>query len=197
METEIEAKFLDIDPDALRIKLKDLGARLVHPERLMKRRIFDFPDLRLDRNGSWLRLRDEGNQVTLSFKHWTRHAIDGIQEVSITVSDFLQAENILRAIGLEEKSYQETKRETWMLELAEIVIDTWPWLPPFVEVEAPSQEEVGATASNLGLDFNSALFGGVIGVYQRYYDVNREEIDRCSAITFSPVPDWLAARRRT
>jgi len=54
METEHEAKWLDIDPAGIRDNLHKLGARLVHPERLMQRRVFDFYDLRLDQQGAWL-----------------------------------------------------------------------------------------------------------------------------------------------
>lgn len=39
METEIEAKFLDIDSDLLRKKLKELGATLLSPDWLEKKRI--------------------------------------------------------------------------------------------------------------------------------------------------------------
>jgi len=32
-------------------------------------------------------------------------------------------------------SYQETRREKWMLDDAEVTIDTWPWIPTFIEIE--------------------------------------------------------------
>lgn len=37
MQTELEAKFLDIDPQKLRQRLTTIGAVLVAPERLMRR----------------------------------------------------------------------------------------------------------------------------------------------------------------
>lgn len=45
MQTELEAKFIDIDKNIVRQKLKAAGAKLVAPERLMRRRNFDYPDL--------------------------------------------------------------------------------------------------------------------------------------------------------
>ena len=57
VDTEIEAKFLDIDPRLIREKLRAFGAELVHPERLMQRLNFDFPDKRLERIGGWARVR--------------------------------------------------------------------------------------------------------------------------------------------
>ncbi len=42
MQTKIEAKWLDIDKDELRVKLKKIGAELVESERLMVRSVYDF-----------------------------------------------------------------------------------------------------------------------------------------------------------
>lgn len=47
MKTEIEAKFLNINVEKLRTKLKEIGAVLKYKERLMKRKVFDYPDERL------------------------------------------------------------------------------------------------------------------------------------------------------
>lgn len=197
MQIEIEAKFLDVDHDAIRAKLRALGAELLHPERLMRRRLFDFPDLRLDkRDGAWIRVRDEGDRVTLSLKKWSDHSIQGTQEVMIVVSDFDGVSRILEAIGLREKSYQETKREEWRMGNVEVALDTWPWIPPLVEIEAPTEPEVRNAGGALGLDWKETQFGGVTPVYQCHYAVTREEIDYCPRITFVPVPAWLEAKRR-
>jgi hypothetical protein len=45
METEIEAKFPDVDPDALRLTLKEKGAILVHPEILMRRKTLGWTSI--------------------------------------------------------------------------------------------------------------------------------------------------------
>ena len=54
MKNEIEAQFLDINKDELRAKLKEMGAKLVKPEVLMRRVVFDLgPNM-------FARVRDEG-----------------------------------------------------------------------------------------------------------------------------------------
>src|SRR3989344_1103398 len=58
METEIEAKFPDVDANALRLVLKKRDATLEHPEVLMRRRNYDYPDRRLEKIGGWIRVRD-------------------------------------------------------------------------------------------------------------------------------------------
>jgi len=142
MNIELEAKFLDIDTEKLRALLKEKGATLIHPERLMRRKNFDYPDKRLEAVGGWIRVRDEGDKVTLAYKQVAHRGIDGTKEISLTVEDFDTVSNLLLAIGLNNKSYQETKRERWDFEGVEVTIDTWPWIPTFVELEGVSEEKL-------------------------------------------------------
>ncbi|MEO8863115.1 MAG: class IV adenylate cyclase, partial [Candidatus Saccharimonadales bacterium] len=159
METEIEAKFLDIDTDSLRQKLQSLNARLINPEREMKRRVFDFEDGRLKKVNGWVRVRDEGDKVTLSYKQLNDRTITGTKEVNVTVSSFDDTCDFLDCIGLKSKSFQVTKRESWVLNGVEIEIDTWPWIPQFVELEGKSEDAVKQVASLLELNWAKALHG--------------------------------------
>lgn len=128
MQQEREAKFLRINPDAMREKLRTVGARLAHPERLMRRTVFDFSDRTLDQQGAWMRVRDEGDRVTLAFKQVTGAGIEDVREIELVVDDFEKAGKLLAALGCQQKAYQETKREKWTLYGAEVTIDTWPGL---------------------------------------------------------------------
>jgi len=114
----------------------------------------------------------------------------------VIVNDFEATDKLLKIIGFEEKSFQETKREKWTLGESKITIDTWPWIPTFVEVESPDEATVKKLSGLLGLRFAEALHGSVEVAYQKYYDVTEDEIDDWSEITFIPVPDWLEAKRR-
>ncbi len=196
METEIEAKFPDVDPIALRQKLKTIGATLEYPEVLMRRKTFDYADNRLEKTGSWVRVRDEGDKVTLSYKQLSERTLHGTKELVIIVSDFEKACDLIAAVGPQAKSYQETKREKWMLDGVEVTIDTWPWIPTFVELEGPSEEHVRSVAEKLGFQWSSAMFGSVENVYQMHYDFTESEIDHWEEITFVPAPDWLLARKK-
>lgn len=191
MPIEIEAKFLDIDPAAIRARLKEKGAQLVHPERLMRRRTFDDQARNLKKIGAWVRVRDEGDKITLSYKQVKSDTLHGMSEITVVVDDFDKTNELLTAIGLVQKSYQETRREKWLLNNAEVTIDTWPWIPPFVEVEAENEELVKNTALALGLNWEQRKHGGVDWVYPLYYDVTAEVVDTWPEITFTAVPDWL------
>lgn len=195
METEIEAKFPDIDADALRSVLKEKGAHLEHSEVLMRRKNYDYPDRRLEKMGGWIRVRDEGDKVTLSYKQLNDRTLHGTKEVNVVVDDFDTTCLFLESIGMEVKAYQETRREKWKYKGVEITLDTWPWVPTFVELEGPTEEVVKEVASNLGFDWNKAMHGSVETIYQMHYDFTEAEIDDWESITFIAPPDWLLAKK--
>ena len=197
MQTEIEAKFLNIDAGDVRGKLKKIGAVMQYPERLMKRKVFDFPDNKLDKEDAWVRVRDEGdNKITLSYKKLLDRSLHGTKEITLDVSDFETMCDFLQACGFEIKSYQETKREKWTLEESEITVDTWPWIPTFVEIESATEEEIHKVSDSLGFDWGKALHGSVETAYQDLFDVTEDEVDGWKEIIFTPVPDWLEIKRK-
>ncbi len=191
MKSEIEATFTKIDKDQLRAQLKKLGATLLQPDTLMRRIIFDIDDY------SFVRVRDEGNRITMSYKHLDNLSLSGMKEVCLTVDDYEEAINFVKAVGLKPKAEQETYREEWRLDNVEIDIDTWPWIPSYVEIEGPSEAAVKFVATELGFDMEDAIYGSVDQVYNLYYDVTRHDINYCPEIKFTGVPDWLEAKRRS
>ncbi len=197
MQTEIESKFLDVNHEEIRSKLKSLGSECVCKERLMRRKNFDFPDRRLenDRNG-WVRVRDEGDKATLAYKQLDNRDLDGTKEVSVTVSNFDDTCRLLESIGLKVKSYQETKRESWVLDGAEIELDEWPWAKPFIEIEANTEEVMFETIKKLGLEKSDAVHGSVEIVYTSEFDVTDEDVDSWEEIVFVSIPEWLEKRRK-
>lgn len=197
MQTEIEAKFLDVDHDALRAKLRALGAVCEQPMRTMFRKGFDFPDRRLrkEKNG-WVRIRNEGDKVTMSYKQLDDRGVHGTKEVCLTIDSFEQAEVFLRAIGLAPEVSQETRRESWRLGHIEIELDEWPWTKPYAEIEAHSEQELRDVAEKLGLDWNKVLHGSVEVVYTAEYDVTEDEVNSWPEVSFIPIPEWLEAKRK-
>lgn len=190
MSTEIEAKFLEINHDAMRSTLRSLGAELVQENRLMCRRNFDFSDKRLDAERAWIRLRDEGDKIELMVKQVTGKEIGDIQETSVGVDDFQAATDFLFRLGLYQKTEQQSRRESWKLNGAEIMLDEWPWVRPFIEVEAQDAETVRKVSEQLGLKWNRAIFDTVEPVYYNEYEVTRDQIHAVELFSFNkPVPN--------
>jgi adenylate cyclase class 2 len=197
MQTEIEAKFLNINHNEIRDKLKTLGATLKEPMRLMRRKNYDYPDKRLEKIGGWVRVRDEGDKITLAYKQLNDRTLHGTKEICIDVSSFEESCKLLETIGFEAQSYQETKRESWELDGTQIELDEWPWIATFLEIEAANEQAVRIISEKLGLKMEDAVHGSVEIAYQAEFDVTEEEVDHWTEILFTPAPDWLEAKRRS
>lgn len=164
MKHEYEAKFLNIDVNALQTKLTSLGATQTFPRTRLTRKIFENDALD---PGQWIRLRDEGTRSTLTLKHVTdATSIDGTTEIETEVSDLHAMAGILLGLGLREVRYQENYREEWHLGEVAFDFDTWPDLPTFVEIEGPDEASVRQAAALLDLDYTAARFGSVDEIYK-------------------------------
>ena len=176
MEIEYEATFENINKDEIREKLKKVGAILVKPEFLQKRIPFYLPGKNVT-GKSFARVRDEGDKVTMSFKSFDGDKIENQKELCIEVSDFEKAVEFLELLGCKRKSYQESKREIWKLDTVEIMLDEWPFLEPFVEVEGKSEEEVKKVSEKIGFDYSKALFSNTAMLYQKKYNIPNDKIN--------------------
>jgi adenylate cyclase class 2 len=163
---EIEAKFLGVDKDEIRRKLEMMGASILRPEFDQKRVNFYLPGDRKSPD-SWLRIRDDGGEITLSLKEITGLGILDQKEISIKVDDFDNAERLLESMGCEKKKLIFTKRESWKLGDIEVTI----------EIEGPSEESVKNLAESLGFDFSEAVFGAVGKVYKDRFGISLDEIE--------------------
>jgi adenylate cyclase class 2 len=191
MTTEIEAKFLDVNHDAVRARLKAAGATLVTPMRMLKRVILDYPDHRLQKDhDGYVRVRDEGDKITLTYKQFNELSVDGARELELHIDSFDTAVQMFEAIGLKIKSSQESKRETWQLNGVEIVLDEWPWLEPYIEIEAATETEVKQAAEILEFEWSRAVFGGVNIAYDAQYPGHTKE-EILDAFSFAQFGDAL------
>ena len=196
MKPEIEAKFLQIDHGEFRQKLAATGASCVSPLRLMRRAIIDYPDRRMQTGipNSYIRIRNEGDKVTLTYKQFNSLTVTGAAEVEVVVSSFEDTIKIFTSIGLTVLSVQESKRETWKLDGCEIMLDEWPWLDSYIEIEANSEAEVRAATEKLGLEWSNAVFGDVMVAYRNQYPYLNENqtIGKLPEVLFdAPLPDLL------
>lgn len=176
MQIEYEATFTNINKDEVRSKLKQAGAKLIKPEFMQKRVVFNLPTGH-EIDGGWLRVRDEGDKITTSLKVVKNGKIEDQKEICLEVDNFDNAVMFLQKIGCEKKAYQESKRELWILDNVEITIDEWPWLEPFVEIEGKSEAAVKQASHKIGFDYNQALFCAADKLYNMKYGISEEKIN--------------------
>jgi adenylate cyclase class 2 len=190
MEIEYEATFTNIDKDEIRRRLASSSAKLIKPEFMQKRVVFDLPTGH-EIKGGWLRVRDEGDKITMSLKIVDGNKIENQKEICIKVDSFQQAELLLATMGCRKKAYQESKREFWIIDGTEITIDEWPFLEPYVEIEGKSEEAVKAVAQKLKFDYSKALFCSVDTLYAKQYNISEKRVDQTPEIVFSGENPFL------
>lgn len=197
MKTETEVKFLKQNHETIRATLSALGATCIQPMRLMKRAIIDFPDRRLQTGepNSFIRVRDEGDKVTLTYKQFHALSVDGAKEIETSVGSFGDTVRVFTAIGLEVVSLQESKRETWKYDECEIVLDVWPWLDPYIEIEGESEKSLKTVSSQLALNWDDAVFGDVMAAYRAQYPqlTEKDTVGSLKEVRFgAPLPQsWV------
>lgn len=192
MKTEIEVKFCDIDVDVTREILARAGAVCEQPMRLMRRVIIETDQLA--EHNAFVRVRDEGDRTTLTYKQFDEASLTGAKEIEVMVSDFDATVALLEQVDLIHKSFQESRRETWSFDDVEVVIDEWPHLNMYVEIEGVSEESVKQAAKKLGFDWSDAVFGSVTEVYQHQYpEGSSRELVNMPRIAFDePLPGIIS-----
>lgn len=199
MKTEIEVKFVDVDVTDIRTRLRKAGAALEQPMRDMRRALIEEPQHAAE--NSFIRIRDEGDKVTMTYKRHPKNfdeaTIDSAREIETTVGSFDDTVAIFAASGWRYTTYQESRRETWRLGDVEIVIDEWPWILPYIEIEADNEQKVKDAAAKLGFDWSEAVFGSVDVIYNRDFPTMtvRGVIDIKEARFADPAPAEFGPRR--
>lgn len=188
-------KFVDVDIDEIRGRLKKAGAELKHPMRLMRRVLIEQPEH--EQRNAFIRVRDEGDRVTLTYKEQKSATLHGVKEIEVTVGDFEKTVELLSLAGWKYKTRQESRRETWKLNDVEVVIDERPWVPPYIEIEGPSEHAVRDVADKLKCDWNSALYGNEKSLYQHYFPnmTVRGLIDIPSVRFEDPIPKEFLGKK--
>jgi len=176
MKTEYEATFTNIDKQDIRERLRKIKGKLIRPEFLQKRIVFSLPKGN-EIKGGWVRVRDEGDKITMSLKVVDDITIESQKEICLKIDNFKEAEEFLTILGCQKRAYQENKRELWKIAGVEVTIDEWPFLEPFVEIEGESEESVKHIAEKMGFDYQKALFCSIDSLYSKKYNFSEDVIN--------------------
>ena len=185
MSKEYEAKFLDIDAAKARIKLKTIGAKLVHRRKRYTRMVFKRCT---DEVRGFARVRNEGGVVTMTVKLYKDPKFPEEYEVTIH-DDFDKGASFLKALGLEVKAFQETYREKWSHPLVhEITFDEIPGIPVYMEVDCTGENKLNKVIRLLELDKTKMRFGAFDATYNEYYGIPKDVLnDKTPSLTFKNI----------
>ena len=165
MQLEKEIKILNINVQDVKSKLEQLGATCKGTF-FQKRYTYDTKPVNPNK---WMRLRTNGKKTTLTIKEIVdKTKVDGTKEWEIEVSDFDETNKILFELGYEYRNYQENVRTIYAFENLEIVIDKWPQIPEYLEVEGDNVESVLNFVEKLNLENCEVTTVDVVSVYEKY-----------------------------
>ena len=169
-QKEFEVRFLEVDVPALKKKLKKLGAK-------DKGEVFLRETIIYDRKLKWLeehkvvRVREKGKEVEVTYKHHPEINTLGTTEIEFHADDAKQAVALFEAIGLQAYRHQEKKRHTFKLGAITFDIDTWPKIPPYLEIEGPSEGAIKKAALRLGFDWANVVFDNARTLAEKRYNI--------------------------
>lgn len=162
---EAELRVFNADTAHVRTALKELGAVSMGTMEF-KRAVMDVIPVNPDK---WIRVRTEGDTTTIAIKQ-RAHDEFGDHEVEVEVEDFDKALAMLEFLnGYIPRSEQESRREAYELNGAEVSIDSWPQIKDFIEIEALDSrfETVHETANLLGISPEELTNESVESFYKR------------------------------
>jgi adenylate cyclase class 2 len=147
---EIEVKFRVGSLRTLEQKLRDAGLRKQTPRTHEMNTLYDLPGTPLRRRKELLRIRQYGQEWTLTHKSGGkvgRHS--SRTELETEVSDGKKMDVILRALGYAPSFRYEKFRAEWTDGKGQVVVDETP-IGNFCEIEGPPRW-IDATARKLGV----------------------------------------------
>ena len=170
MATETEVRFLEIDKKALVKKLRALGATDLG-EKLLKEVIIYDKDLDWKKENKFIRVRQNGEEIKLTYKHHTNKEKGEAKEIEFKIDDLDSAVAFVEVLGFQAVRHQEKKRHTLKLGSVIFDIDTWPKIPTYVELEGPSLKALESAAKKVGLDWQDAVYEDAASVIENIYHI--------------------------
>ncbi|MBW2973426.1 class IV adenylate cyclase [Candidatus Woesearchaeota archaeon] len=159
---EIEVKILDIDKDKIIKKIEEAGAKKIFEGDTISH-FFYMPE------EETLRLRQEGNKTFLTYKKKEPHkTLKIMEELEVDISDIEEMKKILEKLGFKMRQSFTKHRISYKLNKARYEIDTWPEIPTYLEVEAPTEKDIKDALEIIGLDIKNSVPWSANEVYKKY-----------------------------
>ena len=163
---EIEVKILEINKEEIIKKLEFLNAQIILDDALIEDYNFDFQDNFLKKKKELLRLRKIGKDVYLTHKknYSIQNNIRKEDEFETNIGNAEQMRIILQGLGFHITSIRQKRRTSYLLEKVRFEIDTYPEIPTYLEIEAPSEYKIKEMLEKLEIPLEKAvpLTGGEV-----------------------------------
>ena len=195
MPMEHEAKFILTDSQEVRSKIIALGG---HSNGRFFESNVRYEDAKetLIQKESLLRLRQD-RKAWLTYKSPPTKAnieVKTMNEIEVSVSDFGSMDQILVAVGFHRAQVYEKWRETFILDDANLCLDTMPF-GDFLEIES-TPERVKSLAATLGLPWEKRVLDNYLTIFALLKERERLSFKDVTFANFKDVQidlNWYAS----
>lgn len=138
----------------------------------------------------WIRLRQSNDKVELTLKYIyntnKEYNIDDVKEIEIKCDNFEMANLLLEEMGYSKKKLVEKYRKSYTYNDLDIVIDSWPLIKPYMEIEGKKVEDIYDMVNKLGYKDEDAK---IMNTDDIYLD-NGINLDDYIVLTFEEQVKW-------
>jgi adenylate cyclase class 2 len=174
---EIEIKIINVDVNAFREKIVQLDAKKIFAGDVSSS-VLDYKDSRLSKKDSLLRLRsfsDKHYELTFKGRH-NKGRYKVREEINIIISEYDDALNLLKKLGLKITKKIYKFRESYELVLRSgkkkikyhIDIDDYKIIPEFIEIAAKNIKELAYILKMLKIPKKNLYNGSTQGLFDIY-----------------------------
>ena len=82
----------------------------------------------------------------------------------------------MKLLGYNPRGFQENKRIRYVLNDVELDIDSWPYIPTYLEIEGKSEEAVKSMINLLEVDEEKVTSLDVQGVFKEFYNIDIADV---------------------
>ena len=118
----------------------------------------------------WLRLRQSNDKIELTLKHVyekNNEKIQKVKEFEVNTSNLEETNLILENMGIVRRNYQEKIRHSYTYKNAEIELDEWPMLKPYMEIECDDEKVIQEIIDLLDLNDKEIVSLNTEQLYKR------------------------------
>lgn len=148
--------------------------------KLLSKKLISLMEKTEENFSKWIRLRQTGDETTITIKKIVdskgEYELDAVEELEFNVPDIETGKSFLEDLGYFFARHQIKMRIAYDYKNTEIVIDKWPMLNPYVEIEGPTEEEINEAVEMLGYNIEDAIVINTDDVYlQNGIDIYDDE----------------------
>lgn len=141
----------------------------------------------------WIRLRQTVDETTITIKKIVNsngeYNLDDVKELEFSVPSIDDGKEFLKTLGYYPSLHQRKMRIAYDYNKTEVVIDKWPKIPTYLEVEGKTKEEIYEVVNDLGFKSKDVRVLNTDDVYKErgldiysfkdldFSDIERKEVN--------------------